>query len=532
MRNKSILLSSMTLLLCLGSSSTWAFTIDASKNPPRAISYEATWIKQSSVNNAYSPGSSFTLNVTYKNTGEATWSSGVCLNVYKDPTRKTAPISDFDKPSASRFGTSYWKNTTWVNAHRPSCIQQSTKKNQTASLELTFSIPPDTPPGEYYEDLSLAIDEGGQQAWMYANAPAYKLDSLGRPGTGDPSGVAHIWVPIKVIPQKQANTPIPTATTTSHPNTPSGNLVFSGQGRDLYQGHGLGMSQFGAYGAALKGYTAEQIVKFYYTGVTISADGKGTVNISSTGTMDIEEYVAGLGEIPDKACGTDAQVARNPDKYVVDSSSTVWDCWPEESIKAQTIAARSYALAKQGTLRTDAGDQVYKGGLRKKWAADETRGQVIRYNGKIIQAFYSSDNNQGHGTANHATVWSDFSGETDALPYIKSVNDNSFALPGPWTNWKWKTEPFSYEQITNLLSIQSTEYPSGKTFLKNLISDTGSIQALDFIRDPSERVWKVKIVGTKGTREIAGWYFKELWNDGVEKNLVPSYIYSLTYYLN
>src|SRR4051812_43207848 len=34
-------------------------------------------------------------------------------------------------------------------------------------------------------------------------------------------------------------------------------------------GHGHGMSQFGAYGAALKGLTAKQIVAFYYANTSL-----------------------------------------------------------------------------------------------------------------------------------------------------------------------------------------------------------------------------------------------------------------------
>src|SRR5919199_3424681 len=34
-------------------------------------------------------------------------------------------------------------------------------------------------------------------------------------------------------------------------------------------GHGLGLSQYGAYGYALHGWTYDRIVKHYYTGVTL-----------------------------------------------------------------------------------------------------------------------------------------------------------------------------------------------------------------------------------------------------------------------
>ena len=35
-------------------------------------------------------------------------------------------------------------------------------------------------------------------------------------------------------------------------------------------GHGVGMSQYGAYGAARQGLTADQIVGFYYPGTTLA----------------------------------------------------------------------------------------------------------------------------------------------------------------------------------------------------------------------------------------------------------------------
>ena len=45
----------------------------------------------------------------------------------------------------------------------------------------------------------------------------------------------------------------------------SNTYVFSGKG----WGHGVGMSQEGAKGFARQGYTYEQILKHYYTGITV-----------------------------------------------------------------------------------------------------------------------------------------------------------------------------------------------------------------------------------------------------------------------
>jgi len=35
-------------------------------------------------------------------------------------------------------------------------------------------------------------------------------------------------------------------------------------------GHGIGMSQSGAYGLALKGYKYDEILKYYYNNITLS----------------------------------------------------------------------------------------------------------------------------------------------------------------------------------------------------------------------------------------------------------------------
>jgi hypothetical protein len=489
-----------------------AFDVDTHAQPNKALEYEATWVEQTTAPQRVFAGQTITIAVTYKNTGATSWDSGVCLNVYKDPNRHTAPDTAYDKPGTALFGTSYWKTAMWVRVYRPICVDKKVVPSDTAVFSLQLKIPPQTPVGLYFEDFSLAVDKDGKQGWMYANAPYGKLDVRGAGGTGDPLGVAHLWFPINVADQEDG-------------------FYFSGQGRDLYQGHGLGMSQYGAYGAAEKGYTAEQIIKFYYTDVGISKSGKGLVTIEGIGEMDIEEYLAGLGEIPDKACGSATQMQQNPEKYKYEADPTFWDCWPEEAIKAQVIAARAYALSYSGTLTTDAKTQVYKGGDAKKWAAQETKGIVPIYDGKIIRAYYSSDNNQGHGTANHETIWSNFEGEVSPLPYIRSVDDSSFAHHSAWTDWEWSTDIVTYEQINDILQFESVVGERGRDFLVGVLSDVGSVTGIDFTCDPSGRIWKITLSGEKGKRVIAGWFFKELWNDAYAAGVAPGMLYSQTFSL-
>jgi len=319
-------------------------------------------------------------------------------------------------------------------------------------------------------------------------------------------------------PPPQSSTP---------PEIPPGGFYISGRGRDLSQGHGVGMSQYGAYGAAEKGQSAEQILKFYYTNVRIEPR-KGNITVDGK-TMDQNVYVAGLGEVPSKACGTAQQVANRPDKYALRDPNNAWSCWPEEAIKAQVIAARTYGRFR-GSLGSTASDQVYIGGNAKQWAADETKDLVIVSNGgthagNIISAVYSSDNSQGNGTANNDTIWQNFEGVGTPHTYLRSVNDNSFAQPTRWTYWVYQTKGYTYDDVLRMLKSQTSSYPK--------INNANKIKKIEFERDPSGRVARMLFYfdTSADPQPIGGWWFKNLWNiwQG-ESGGTPEYIYSQTFY--
>jgi len=59
-------------------------------------------------------------------------------------------------------------------------------------------------------------------------------------------------------------------------------------------GHGVGLSQYGARGMALAGYTADQIVKHYYVGTTIGLEKASTT--LRVGLAQDQQYVAVQGE--------------------------------------------------------------------------------------------------------------------------------------------------------------------------------------------------------------------------------------------
>lgn len=98
--------------------------------------------------------------------------------------------------------------------------------------------------------------------------------------------------------------------------------------------------------------------------------------------------------------------------------------WNYEALKAQAIAARSYAIANRGKrsshgydLKDTPEDQAYGGATSEtattNSAVVETKGVVITYNQKVIPAYYSAS--AGGHTVNSGAVWN------KDLPYLKSV---------------------------------------------------------------------------------------------------------------
>jgi len=99
--------------------------------------------------------------------------------------------------------------------------------------------------------------------------------------------------------------------------------------------------------------------------------------------------------------------------------------WNMEALKAQSIAARSYAVANLGKngskgydLKDNTLDQAYGGASAEtkitNKAVAETKGIVATYNRHVISAYYCAS--AGGQTKNTGDVW------TRDLPYIRSVD--------------------------------------------------------------------------------------------------------------
>ncbi len=140
--------------------------------------------------------------------------------------------------------------------------------------------------------------------------------------------------------------------------------------------HRKGMSQYGAYGRAKSGQSAEDILHAYYGGITLRKDYPTNINIAvqGYGTVDIETYVKRIYEMPGS-----------------------WTDNDSAALKAQAVAARSYALAytNNGTHSICASEdcQVYKSSNKGgAWdaAVDATRGWVLVAGGQPFSAWYAS----------------------------------------------------------------------------------------------------------------------------------------------
>lgn len=196
----------------------------------------------------------------------------------------------------------------------------------------------------------------------------------------------------------------------------------------------------------------------------------GTV-MTAVNVVDLEEYLYGV--IP----------AEMPASY------------GEEALKAQTLAARTYAMTKLNAHKSSGYElcdtincQVYKGysGENSKTNAivDETEGEIICYNGTPIEAVFSAST--GGYTENSENVWN------SVVPYLRAVPE-----VGEYGNNTW-TKTLTLSQLDSLLSAKGENIGSAQDIVITKISTGGRVQ-------------EMKIVGTSGsvtlTKENIHTYF-------------------------
>ncbi|OIP57165.1 MAG: hypothetical protein COX79_05430 [Candidatus Levybacteria bacterium CG_4_10_14_0_2_um_filter_36_16] len=191
----------------------------------------------------------------------------------------------------------------------------------------------------------------------------------------------------------------------------------------------VGLNQYGAFGRSKAGQGVEDILHAYYDSYELKKDYSQeiTINVEGGPSLKIDDYLKHLGEMPESW--------GNEGGY--------------EALKAQAIAARSYALAYtnngQGSICGTDHCQVFlaneKGG---KWneAVEATKGWVMVQGGNPIKAWFSST----HGGYVHSSGDIGWSGTswtkngTDSSSSIGSFDDlknNAYDKESPWFYCDW-----------------------------------------------------------------------------------------------
>lgn len=166
--------------------------------------------------------------------------------------------------------------------------------------------------------------------------------------------------------------------------------------------HFRGMSQYGAFGRAKNGQNHEEILKAYYGNVRIESPGGMPDSIlTDAGSKNFEDdYLKGIAEMPSQWASEGGT----------------------EALKAQAIAARSYALAYTGwrmadksvksAICTSEQCQVYRASKvgDSVWAqaVSDTRGKILVSNGsnEVVNSWYASTSGgymESYSSLGHST---------------------------------------------------------------------------------------------------------------------------------
>jgi len=129
--------------------------------------------------------------------------------------------------------------------------------------------------------------------------------------------------------------------------------------------------------------------------------------------------------------------------------------WPVEALKAQTIAARTYALKHKDDKEfvDTISNQVYGGTYALHSKSDEavrlTEGMVLKYNDKLIDAVFSSSN--GGRTELNSSVWGG-----SVLPYFAVKDDLYDFNPANKMKFLWSIE-LNQQQLDSALDLSKAE---------------------------------------------------------------------------
>jgi stage II sporulation protein D len=311
-------------------------------------------------------------------------------------------------------------------------------------------------------------------------------------------------------------------------------------------GHGVGMSQYGAFGLARHGHGYRSILTHYYRQTRVGKASGGPIRVllgsgaravdfkrarkacgrrlqrrhsyrflrsrsgvalkrsggrrlagcgraataSGGGTIRIRGKGSYRGKLRVKASGKGLLVTNvvGLDGYAMGVvANEMPSSWPQAALRAQAVAARSYALATAGggsfDVYDDTRSQVYGGRGSETRATNRacrgTSRRVVRHGGRVATTFYSSSS----GGETEAVQYG-FPGASP-VPYLKSVED-PYDRISPDHSWKVR---YSQRRI--------------ESRLEGLFS--GRLRKIKVLaRGDSPRIVRARVVGSRGSAKTTG----------------------------
>lgn len=209
----------------------------------------------------------------------------------------------------------------------------------------------------------------------------------------------------------------------------------------------VGLNQYGALGRAKAGQNYEQILRAYYNFDEIKGfDTNIKIKVDGHGEFNLDDYVKRIYEVPGD--------------------------WPNEVLKAQAIAARSYALSYtnngSGSICSTEYCQVFKpdpkGGAWEQ-AVNDTSGKAMAQGGNAIKAWFSSTHG-GYVFSSGEIGWSATSWTKHALDTssgansFSDLNNNSYDKESPWFYCDWgsrseynKTAWLKSQEVADIVNV-------------------------------------------------------------------------------
>ncbi|MFC1622290.1 SpoIID/LytB domain-containing protein [Patescibacteria group bacterium] len=282
--------------------------------------------------------------------------------------------------------------------------------------------------------------------------------------------------------------------------------------------HRNGMSQYGAKGRAEDGQDYEDILEYYYkTDVEEKDDFPDKISVQEYGDLDFQYYLYGIAEMPSS--------------------------WPMDALKAQAIAARSYAHRAGKPICTSQSCQVFLKSKaddppdRWKEAVDDTKDMVLddpstsqyssttggylngtgwdtaggnwpgdAYEKKakspwFYKAWYTKSYYDNSGTCGRSTPWLSEDEMTDILNAWVVWREGSSSEKGhisPTTTDCWGGDPYSRSEMADKADDHGGSYDS--------------ISNIDVDISNSGYTSKVKFQTNRGSVSIDGSEFMTVFN--------------------